>query len=313
MPFEVRSPAGRLARLAWIPALATGIALAAQSVAITLDDGPKLQATPLLSPEQRNGAILKHLQARGVPAMFFVTVNRGADRPQGLQLLRALSDGGQLLANHTVTHPDFNAAGTSVDGFAAEVEACDRVISAFAGLSPVSSASPTSGKAPARTSATPSGPRLRASGYRIGYVAIGHRRLAGRPEAVRTAGPGRPGRPGPPGAGSTWTTSGATPGLTGPWPARIYGRDVPLVLLLHHNLLNALFLGDVADLFRSRGWTLVSPDAAFDDPAYQVEPQVLPLDGSVLESSARALGIPARPFFEEVKDEARNGAEAGRL
>ena len=65
--------------------------------------------------------------------MFFVTTTNGADRPEGQALLKALSEGGQLLANHTVSHPDFNAEATRLEAFKAEVEGCDRIIRSFPG------------------------------------------------------------------------------------------------------------------------------------------------------------------------------------
>jgi hypothetical protein len=94
---------------------------------------------------------------------------------------------------------------------------------------------------------------------------------------------------------------------------RIYGRQIPHVLLLHHNLLNALFLGDILNMFQTRGWKLVSPDKAFEDTAYRVEPMVLPLNGSVLESTAEALGIPLQPFFLGIHGDKTIGEAAGKI
>jgi len=38
---------------------------------------------------------------------------------------------------------------------------------------------------------------------------------------------------------------------------RILGRSVRHVMLMHHNLINALFLPDVIRLFEDRGWRII--------------------------------------------------------
>jgi len=106
---------------------------AAQTVSLTFDDGPRIDPTPLMTPAERNEAILAHLRDKGVQAMFFVTLKNGADRPEGRAMLQRLSDGGHLIANHTVTHPDFNAETTSLDTFAQEILTCDAVVRTFPG------------------------------------------------------------------------------------------------------------------------------------------------------------------------------------
>jgi hypothetical protein len=85
------------------------------------------------------------------------------------------------------------------------------------------------------------------------------------------------------------------------------------VLLLHHRLLNALFLGDVVDLFRARGWAILSPDDAFADPAYQVAPMIPFLNGSVLETTAQALGVPLQPSLSGLGSERQVGEATEKL
>ena len=73
-------------------ALALGICVSAaqaQSVAFTFDDGPSLADTPLLSPRQRNQAILDALARDQVQAALFVTAANGANRPEGYALAKA--------------------------------------------------------------------------------------------------------------------------------------------------------------------------------------------------------------------------------
>ncbi|HUP24014.1 MAG TPA: polysaccharide deacetylase family protein [Thermoanaerobaculia bacterium] len=51
----------------------------------------------------------------------------------------------------------------------------------------------------------------------------------------------------------------------------ILGREIPLVLLVHANRLNAAGFDDVARRLRTRGYTFVSLDDAVADPAYTSE------------------------------------------
>ena len=78
-----------LRRALIIATLASAPAVQAQSVAFTFDDGPRLEATPLMSPQQRNQAMLDALAAHHVQAALFVTCGFGADKPEGYALARA--------------------------------------------------------------------------------------------------------------------------------------------------------------------------------------------------------------------------------
>lgn len=71
---------------------------------------------------------------------------------------------------------------------------------------------------------------------------------------------------------------------------RLFGRDIPQVLLLHHNLINALFVGDAIEQFRDMGWTIINPEEAYRDFVYSLEPQRPSPGQSLLISAARSLG-----------------------
>src|SRR5262245_6510826 len=122
--------ASLLTAVMWLGLLVPALA---QTVSFTFDDGPRVNVTPRMTPVERNDAILGHLRDKGVQAMFFVTLKNGADRPDGLALLKRLSEAGHLIANHTVSHADFNSDTTSLHSFEQEVLTCDQVISSFQG------------------------------------------------------------------------------------------------------------------------------------------------------------------------------------
>jgi peptidoglycan-N-acetylglucosamine deacetylase len=64
------------------------------------------------------------------------------------------------------------------------------------------------------------------------------------------------------------------------------------VLLLHHSLLNALFLDDLLAMFRDLGWELIDAREAYTDPLYATRPKILPAGESVLWALAREKGLP---------------------
>jgi peptidoglycan/xylan/chitin deacetylase (PgdA/CDA1 family) len=291
--------------------LAFAAACSAQEVALTFDDGPTLYETPRLSAAERNEALLAGLRKKSVQAMFFVTVKNGADRPEGLALLKRLSDGGQLLANHTVHHPDFNAESTTLEAFEEEVLGCDAVIKGMPGYRKLLRFPfLREGAADAKRDGIRA--FLHEQGYGIGYVSIDtsdwlidrklREALSAHPDLDLSAWRKLH-------LEALWDNAQAYERLA----RQLYDRPVKHVLLLHHNLLNALFVGDVIEMFREHGWTIISPDEAFADRAYQVAPRGPRVDGSVLETSAQALGVPVKPALAGLRTERKVGEDADRL
>jgi hypothetical protein len=68
------------------------------------------------------------------------------------------------------------------------------------------------------------------------------------------------------------------------------GRRPAHTLLVHHRLLNALFLGDVLDMFKKRGWEPISAEKAYEDPVYQKQPNILPAGESLVWALAKETG-----------------------
>jgi peptidoglycan-N-acetylglucosamine deacetylase len=59
---------------------------------------------------------------------------------------------------------------------------------------------------------------------------------------------------------------------------------------MHYNLLNALFLGDLLDMFRSKGWKLIDASEAFQDPIVSAEPKIVPAGESIVWAIAKETG-----------------------
>jgi peptidoglycan-N-acetylglucosamine deacetylase len=262
--------------------------LAAQSVAFTFDDGPALKLTPRLSPTERNAALLAALERGHVKAALLVALCRGADRPAGLALLRAWSEAGHYIGNHTVTHLDLNAAKVSLIQFQDEIAACDAVIHDLPGFRPwFRFPMLREGDTPDKRD----GMRryLKEHGLRNAHVTLDtsdwridaalEKTLAIQPDSDLA--PFR----------ATYVAHLRQRALAyRDLSRRLFGRDIPQVMLLHHSLLNALFLDDAIRLFRDLGWEITDPETAYRDFVYTLEPQRQAPGQSLLLSVARSLG-----------------------
>ena len=49
----------------------------------------------------------------------------------------------------------------------------------------------------------------------------------------------------------------------------LFGREIPEVLLVHANMLNAERFGDLAAMFERRGYRFITLDRALEDEAYR--------------------------------------------
>jgi hypothetical protein len=71
---------------------------------------------------------------------------------------------------------------------------------------------------------------------------------------------------------------------------KVLGRSVPHTLLVHYNLINSLFLGDVLTMFQTRGCSLIAAKQAYKDPVFTRQPQTVPAGESLLWALAKEAG-----------------------
>ena len=71
---------------------------------------------------------------------------------------------------------------------------------------------------------------------------------------------------------------------------RVLGRSIPHTLLVHYNLINSLFLGDVLTMFQTRGCNLIAARQAYKDPVFTSHPQIVPAGESLLWALAKETG-----------------------
>ncbi len=77
---------------------------------------------------------------------------------------------------------------------------------------------------------------------------------------------------------------------------RLYGHDIPYVLLLHVTAFNAKMLPDLITQLRERGFTFITLQEALSDPAYAIDAAIgYPGGGPIQEALAVAKKLPFPP------------------
>ena len=286
-------------RLLAAATLAAASAAQAQSVAITIDDGPNAGNTPRMSAQERNQAILDALAKHRVQAALFVTSGFGANTPQGLPLLHAWSKAGHAIGNHTVTHPDLEKVPLAE--YQRQVMECDRLIGTQPGYQKwLRFTYLREGNTPEKIDGMRS--FLRDHGYRNAHVSLDTSdwRLNEKLEQVLKKDP------------NADISAIRTAYLAHvkqralayrELSQQLQGRDISQVLLVHHNLLNALWLDDVLAQFKEMGWKIITPAEAFADPVYKLEPVRKVAGQSLLLSLGRTLGLGLTPGGERLVDD----------
>lgn len=243
-----------------------------------------------LAPGERNAAILGALGAAHLHSILFVT--HTAEDGGRVELIRAWGREGHGIGNHTATHPSLDAV--PLVEFEQDFLAADKALRGLPGFVrrfrfPYLKEGDTAAKRDGFRAF------LREHGYAAGPVSVDasdwyySQRLAARLKAE-------------PGADTSRYREAYLDHLIDRaeyydgLSRRVLGRSVAHVLLLHHNLINALFLKDVIARFSARGWTLVDANVAFADPVYARLPVTLPAGESVLWALAREKGITGLRF-----------------
>lgn len=265
-------------------AIAQRAASEPSQIAITLDDFV-LFDVPAMSAAERNRRILDALRRERLQAAMFVA-GRNVNTDEKQNLLRAWNDAGHVIANHSFSHhhyPSVSFAEFSADMLRGEAVIRDfpqfRKMFRFPFLKEGDTVEKRDGMRAF----------LREHEYRNGHVTIDasdwyvdqrlRRRLDQNPRA-----PLAPYRRFY--LAHLWERAQFYDGLA----QQVLGRKIKHTLLLHHNVINGLFLGDVMRMFKTRGWRLVDADVAFADAVFASQPNTLPAGESLVWALAKETG-----------------------
>ncbi|MGH9970318.1 MAG: polysaccharide deacetylase family protein [Pyrinomonadaceae bacterium] len=260
-------------------------------IALTMDDFSWANAIRL-SPEERNQAILGALEKHSVKAALFV-VGRNVESDQGKRLLADWDKAGHLIANHTYSHRNYGAPAMTAVAYEQDILRAEDLLKAFPHFKkyfrfPMLKEGETAGKRDALRSS------LTQHGYRMGYVTIDNsdwivdQRLRSRLEKDPKAklDPYRDFY-----LQHMWDRAQYYDSLA----RKVLGRAVKHTILTHFNLLNALFLEDLMQMFKSKGWQWIDAEETLADPVFNARPKIVPAGESIVWALAKESGkIPAK-------------------
>jgi peptidoglycan/xylan/chitin deacetylase (PgdA/CDA1 family) len=255
----------------------------AQTLAFTFDDGIDPRVTTNASA--LNDQILDALRRSQVRAALLPVAGR-VNTPEGLALVRQWGEQGHLIGNHSYSHKSL--AATSSTDFTADIDRAHEILKSMPGFR---------------------------AWFRFPYLKEGD--TVDKRDAVRLWLQQHDYRTLPVSVdASDWyyntrmldwqavdptrTVSGyRTAYLDHLWDRASYydslarkllGRSPAHIILLHTNAINATFLADAIQMFRSRGWVIVSPQQAVNDPLYAMQPTRLPAGESIVWALAKQSG-----------------------
>jgi peptidoglycan/xylan/chitin deacetylase (PgdA/CDA1 family) len=238
----------------------------APQFSITMDDFHWHNAVKLTATE-RNQAILDTLHANSIKAALFV-IGRNIDSDEGKQLLTPWDKAGHLIGNHTYSHRNYNASATVIEEYQQDILRAESLLKDFPRFRkyfrfPLLKEGDTAAKRDAMRTF------LERNRYRNGHVTIDNsdwlidQRLATRlkTDAAADVKPYRDYY-----MEHMWARAEYYDALA----RRVLGRSVKHTVLVHFNLLNGLFLGDLIAMFKSKGWQPIDAEEAFRDPVWSL-------------------------------------------
>jgi peptidoglycan-N-acetylglucosamine deacetylase len=252
-------------------------------VAFTFDD-PKTDANGGLPWQEINTRMLAALSRHQVKAVLFVAGKR-VDSVSGHSLVAAWDEAGHTIGNHSYSHLFFNNAAVDLPQFESDFLKNERLIANYAHFVrlfrfPYFKEGETVEKR--------DGMRrfLEQNHYRIGRATIDtsdwaissrlEQCLAKTPKADTT----------PYGEffkQHIWDRAQFYESLA----RRLLNRPVRHTILLHHNVLNALYLDQLISMFIDKGWKPIDAKDAYANEVYDLQPKTLPAGESLLWALAK--------------------------
>jgi len=256
------------------------------TLSITIDD-PHVNDAVVMSWQKKDDSLLSTLDKYGLKAALFVCGMR-IDSPDGKLLLEKWNDRGHLICNHTYSHKYYHSKKLSVEDFEYDFLRCDSIIMGYSGYTKLF-------RYPYLKEGNTIEKRddfrafLDSLGYKNGYVTIDASDWYIDGRMIDTL--------------KADKTFDVKPFLQY-YLEHIYnramyydslgfaltGRHIKHTLLLHHNLVNALFLGELLEMFKAKGWQLTDAVTAFSDEVFLQQPDILPAGESLIWAMAKQSG-----------------------
>lgn len=255
-------------------------------ISFTFDDGQINNIGPY-GLEKWNQMLLGNLKKQNLRAILFSSGNNKMSE-KGKYILSSWNDDGHLIANHTLSHPNFNSEMVTLETFKSELIRNDKIINKYSNYLPYF-------RFPylkeGNTLEKVNGFRqfLKEKGYKNGHVTVDAsdwyidsrlvQRIRQNPNADIS------------GFESYYKKHLLERAIFYDSVAyELTHRRISHVLLLHHNLAAALFLDDLIQHFKDNGWEVIDADKAYKDDIYLEEPDNIPAGESLIWALAKKSG-----------------------
>ncbi|MEM9386070.1 MAG: polysaccharide deacetylase family protein [Pseudomonadota bacterium] len=231
-------------------------------IALTFDDAPRADGL-VFSGEERASVLIDALASTQTGPVAFFATTAGIERePDGRERLERYATAGHRIANHTHSHPW--AYRTEVTKYLADIDKAEQYLRDLPNYRPwFRFPYLDEGREPKRIAQIAEG--LRQRQLTNGYVTVDNYDWYLDQALQNALAEGHP---------VDYEAFGRLYVRMLTYAAEYYdavavqmlGESPVHVLLLHENDLAAMFVDDLVQALRDGGWTIVSPDVAYDDP-----------------------------------------------
>lgn len=237
--------------------------------------------------ETWNQLLLDNLKKHNLRAILFSS-GKNKTTGKGKYVLSSWNNSGHLIANHTFSHLNFNSNTITIERFKLELIQNDTIINKYSNYYPYFRF-PYLKEGNSRDKVNGFRQFLKEKGYKNGHVTIDAsdwyidsrlvKRLKENPNADIS-------------------------GFRNYYKEHLFNRAsfydslafqltnrrINHVILLHHNLAAALFLDDLIQYFKDKGWEVVDADKAYEDKIYNEVPDNIPAGESLIWALAKKTG-----------------------
>ena len=207
---------------------------------------------------------------------------------KGKYVLSSWNNAGHFIANHTMTHVNFNSKNTSLEAFKLELSRNDGIIKQYSNYLPYFRF-PYLKEGDTKEKIEGFRVFMSQKGYKNGHVSVDAsdwyisgrlvKRLQENPKADIS--------------GFREYYKSHLLNRAQYYDSLAYqltNRRVNHVLLLHHNLAASLFLDDLIQHFKANGWEVIDADKAYEDIIYNEVPNSIPAGESLIWALAKQSG-----------------------
>ncbi len=260
----------RIARLCWLLVLFASAALSAEEgrqVAITIDDLPRggdRGPSDLPAVRAMTQDLMRPFREQQIPVIGFVNTGRSQLDSEGMQeVLKVWLDAGAELGNHSFSHPDINSV--ALDVYTDDIvrgEPAIRQALASRGKKLEFYRHPYLHTGPTPQIKKGLQDFLDARGYRVAPVTLDNADYAYAVAYMQPELRSRVQREYVPYMESVVEFFEQR-------SVEVFGREIPQILLIHANALNAELMPELLGMLRRRGYRFVTLETALADPAYR--------------------------------------------